>query len=70
MGKQEAMDIFDGVMLSDGGLKRRRTSALLDIKLSKVSRDGRVTMEDNVAWLECIKRMCLFPLGVKICIPN
>ncbi len=60
------MQIFDGVMLGDGGLTRYNGGALFYMNLSKTSKDGRLTMGDNIAWLACVKDECLALLGVGV----
>lgn len=62
----EEMQIFDGVMLGDGCLDRYTSSSRLLVNLSKTSKDGRLTAEDNIAWLRFIKNECLIPLGVEV----
>ena len=60
------MHVLDGVMLGDGCLRRFANGAYLHMNLSKTSKDGRLTMDDNVAWLGYIKNECLIPLGVEV----
>jgi len=62
----DALEIFDGVMLGDGSLVRSNAKAYFAMNLSKTSKDGRLTMGDNFTWLECIKSECLIPLGVNV----
>ncbi len=62
----EEMQIFDGVMLGDGGLIRYASKALFYMTQSKTSKDGRLTVGDNIAWLAYIKDECLLPLGVEV----
>ncbi len=62
----EVLEIFDGVMLGDGSLTRRFYGVRLHMSQSKTSKDGRLTMEDNFAWLAYIKNDCLLPLGVEV----
>lgn len=66
MSKQEAQEIFDGVMLSDGNLNRHQNGTNFRVGLSKISKDGRITMEDNYNWLQYIMNECLSPLCVKV----
>lgn len=62
----EAQEIFDGVMLGDGNLIRYRKNASFHIMLSKVLKDGRITMNDNLMWLHYINDMSLTPLDIDV----
>lgn len=64
--EQIAREVFDGVMLSDGGLVRQSESrnAYFDMALS--CHDGRVPILGLLEYLQYVKRECFDVLGVEV----
>jgi hypothetical protein len=63
-GLEQALEIFDGIMLGDGGLVRAYKTGNAYFSIALSSSDGRIAVEDLLSYLQYIKLKCFNPLGI------